>query len=129
MLCDRLEVHIQLICLKAREVEGKPCLQGDDKSPPRNREETALQALPQENDPEARDRLVHKDGVSEVQEPTVRLRDLKWPEEPDPSIWQDPLRRDELKPMRQYELQAIGMSKLTGCLSRRKGEQLIFSTC
>ncbi|PWN49778.1 hypothetical protein IE53DRAFT_380289 [Violaceomyces palustris] len=35
------------------------------------------------------------------------LKDLKWPEEPDPLIYLDPLRRDDPKPLRPDQLQAI----------------------
>lgn len=40
--------------------------------------------------------------------PLKRLQDLEWPEEPDSSLWADPLNRDELKPLRNFELEAIG---------------------
>lgn len=38
-----------------------------------------------------------------------RLKDLEWPELPNTEPWTDPLRRDEPKPLRHSELEAIGM--------------------
>ncbi|GAA5880316.1 hypothetical protein JCM3774_006726 [Rhodotorula dairenensis] len=42
--------------------------------------------------------------------PRKRLKDLHWPAEPDPTLWDDPLQRDEIKPMRHSELEAIATS-------------------
>lgn len=36
------------------------------------------------------------------------MKDLHWPAEPDPTLWDDPLQRDEIKPLRHSELEAIG---------------------
>jgi hypothetical protein len=40
--------------------------------------------------------------------PTKRLRDLRWPEPPQSDVWDDPLKKDEPKPLRPFELEAIG---------------------
>lgn len=54
--------------------------------------------------------------------PRKRLKDLHWPAEPDPTLWDDPLQRDEIKPMRHSELEAIGAH------SERTSKQT-FNTC
>ncbi|GAA6060652.1 hypothetical protein JCM10212_001208 [Sporobolomyces blumeae] len=41
--------------------------------------------------------------------PTKRLKDLTWPAEPNPMLWDDPLARDDLKPLRPFELEAIAL--------------------
>lgn len=38
-----------------------------------------------------------------------RLRDLDWPPEPDDDVFRDPLKRDDLKPLKVNEYEAIGM--------------------
>lgn len=53
-----------------------------------------------------------QDAELDARKPLKRLRDLEWPEEPDSSLWSDPLRRDELKPLRNFELEAVGQSSL-----------------
>ncbi|GAA5841837.1 hypothetical protein JCM9279_003124 [Rhodotorula babjevae] len=42
--------------------------------------------------------------------PRKRLKDLHWPAEPDPTLWDDPLQRDEIKPVRHSELEAVATS-------------------
>ncbi|TNY20928.1 hypothetical protein DMC30DRAFT_446605 [Rhodotorula diobovata] len=42
--------------------------------------------------------------------PRKRLKDLHWPAEPDPTLWDDPLQRDEVKPLRHSELEAVATS-------------------
>ncbi|GAA5998560.1 zinc finger HIT domain-containing protein [Rhodotorula paludigena] len=42
--------------------------------------------------------------------PRKRLKDLHWPAEPDPTLWDDPLQRDDLKPLRHSELEALATS-------------------
>ncbi|GAA6049060.1 hypothetical protein JCM3770_003867 [Rhodotorula araucariae] len=42
--------------------------------------------------------------------PRKRLKDLHWPAEPDPTLWDDPLQRDEVKPLRHAELEAVATS-------------------
>ncbi|GAA5933633.1 zinc finger HIT domain-containing protein [Sporobolomyces koalae] len=39
--------------------------------------------------------------------PTKRLKDLHWPAEPNPILWEDPLQRDDVKPLRPFEYEAI----------------------
>ncbi|KAM0749400.1 hypothetical protein T439DRAFT_381741 [Meredithblackwellia eburnea MCA 4105] len=39
--------------------------------------------------------------------PTKRLKSLHWPPEPSSIFWDDPLRRDDVKPLRGFELEAI----------------------
>lgn len=41
--------------------------------------------------------------------PRKRLKDLHWPAEPDPTLWET-LQRDEVKPLRHSELEAVGAS-------------------
>jgi len=52
------------------------------------------------------------EGASEKLEaervPLKPLTDLLWPPEPDPSIFTDPLKRDDPKPLRHEELLRIG---------------------
>lgn len=52
---------------------------------------------------------VNEEETLEAPRPLKRLRDLDWPEEPDASFWNDPLKRDELKPLRNFELEAVGV--------------------
>lgn len=40
--------------------------------------------------------------------PTKRLKDLNWPLEPNEALWDDPLSRNDLKPLRAFEYEAIG---------------------
>lgn len=40
--------------------------------------------------------------------PTKRLKDLDWPEEPDDSLWTDPLSKTDIKPLRHIEYEAVG---------------------
>ncbi|ORY74095.1 hypothetical protein BCR35DRAFT_353983 [Leucosporidium creatinivorum] len=42
--------------------------------------------------------------------PTKRLKDLHWPAEPNPALWEDPLQRDDVKPLRGFELEAVATS-------------------
>ncbi|BGP56585.1 hypothetical protein JCM8202_000229 [Rhodotorula sphaerocarpa] len=42
--------------------------------------------------------------------PRKRLKDLHWPAEPDPTLWDDPLQRDDVKPLRHSELEAVATS-------------------
>ena len=37
-----------------------------------------------------------------------RLQDVEWPREPDSKLWDDPLARDDVKPLRRFEYEAIG---------------------
>ncbi|POY73324.1 hypothetical protein BMF94_3659 [Rhodotorula taiwanensis] len=42
--------------------------------------------------------------------PRKRLKDLHWPAEPDPTLWDDPLQRDDIKPLKHSELEALATS-------------------
>ena len=48
------------------------------------------------------------DDDKEDDRPRKRLRDLVWPAEPNPILWEDPLQRDDVKPLRPFEYEAIG---------------------
>ena len=48
--------------------------------------------------------------------PLKRLRDLQWPNEPDPSLWDDPLNQHEVKPLRNQEYEAIGLLFCSACV-------------
>ncbi|KAM0786335.1 hypothetical protein ACM66B_001808 [Microbotryomycetes sp. NB124-2] len=39
--------------------------------------------------------------------PHKRLEDLSWPVEPSPGLWLDPLSRDDVKPLRGFEFEAV----------------------
>lgn len=45
--------------------------------------------------------------------PQKRLKDLSWPPEPNAGLWDDPLQRDDVKPLRGFELQAVGAFRIT----------------
>jgi len=51
----------------------------------------------------------YSESTLEARKPLRKLEDLKWPPEPEPSLWNDPLNRDTPKPLRREELLAIGM--------------------
>ncbi|KAI3625065.1 hypothetical protein CBS9595_000426 [Malassezia furfur] len=58
----------------------------------------------------ARARVVPLDGGARAPAPAPALRalvDLRWPEEPDPLVYLDPLRRTDPKPLRLAELEAL----------------------
>ncbi|WFC94748.1 hypothetical protein MBRA1_001382 [Malassezia brasiliensis] len=58
----------------------------------------------------ARARVVPLDGAVGAPAPAPALRalvDLRWPEEPDPLVYLDPLRRTDPKPLRLAELEAL----------------------
>lgn len=48
--------------------------------------------------------------TEEEKAPLRPLTDLKWPPEPDPMVFSDPLRRDDPKPLRHAELERVGES-------------------
>ncbi|GAA5979859.1 hypothetical protein JCM5350_005520 [Sporobolomyces pararoseus] len=50
------------------------------------------------------------DDDKEDDRPRKRLRDLVWPAEPNPILWEDPLQRDDVKPLRPFEYEAIATS-------------------
>ncbi|GAA5889670.1 hypothetical protein JCM5296_002427 [Sporobolomyces johnsonii] len=54
--------------------------------------------------PPAEDRNEHDER------PRKRLKELHWPAEPNPMLWDDPLQRDDVKPLRHFELEAIATS-------------------
>ncbi|WVQ73162.1 hypothetical protein IAR50_002726 [Cryptococcus sp. DSM 104548] len=55
---------------------------------------------------------LEEEVVEEPQKPPLRsLSSLKWPPEPDPGIFTDPLLKDDPKPLRQEELLRIARSK------------------
>ncbi|KAK4050271.1 hypothetical protein OIV83_003592 [Microbotryomycetes sp. JL201] len=39
--------------------------------------------------------------------PSKRLKDLRWPAEPSPGLWLDPLARNDVKPLRGFEYEAV----------------------
>ncbi|KAK4051976.1 hypothetical protein OIO90_004506 [Microbotryomycetes sp. JL221] len=49
----------------------------------------------------------HDQDDYDSMKPRKRLRDLKWPLEPDSRLWMDPLARDDVKPLRGFELESI----------------------
>ncbi|GAA5852399.1 hypothetical protein JCM8547_006768 [Rhodosporidiobolus lusitaniae] len=51
-----------------------------------------------------------KKEQSDDNRPRKRLKDLHWPAEPDPTAWDDPLQREDIKPMRHSELEALATS-------------------
>lgn len=56
----------------------------------------------------------------EVDRPLKPLTDIAWPPEPDASIFGDPLKKDDPKPLRREELMRIGKSTRP-CLQRANG--------
>lgn len=46
----------------------------------------------------------------EAEKPLKPLTDISWPPEPDSSVFTDPLKRDDPKPLRPEELMRIGES-------------------
>jgi hypothetical protein len=48
--------------------------------------------------------------VLSAPKPLKRLQDLKWPPEPDAALWNEPLSRNDPKPLRQDQFLAIGPS-------------------
>lgn len=44
-----------------------------------------------------------------TERPLKALKDISWPPEPDASIFMDPLKKDDPKPLRREELMRIGM--------------------
>jgi len=44
------------------------------------------------------------------QNPLKPLADLSWPSEPDPALFCDPLARDDIKPLRRFQFEAIATS-------------------
>lgn len=50
------------------------------------------------------------EGEEKTDQPLKKLTDLKWPPEPDESIFSDPLKREDPKPLRHAELERIGKS-------------------
>lgn len=81
---------------------------------------TPLSPLPLDNptdsgavkQPESQSKKRSRDEIIRANRPTKRLVDLKWPVEPLESMWDDPLSRDDLKPLRGWEYEAIGSSNL-----------------
>ncbi|EJT46331.1 hypothetical protein A1Q1_05160 [Trichosporon asahii var. asahii CBS 2479] len=47
------------------------------------------------------------EGEEKTDQPLKKLTDLKWPPEPDESIFSDPLKREDPKPLRHAELERI----------------------
>lgn len=39
-----------------------------------------------------------------------KLKDVRWPPEPELGLWSDPLAKDDLKPLRRFEYEALGQS-------------------
>ena len=50
-------------------------------------------------------------------EPSRRLTELIWPAEPDSRLWYDPLYRNDVKPLRPFEYEAIGACYIQHCSS------------
>jgi hypothetical protein len=48
------------------------------------------------------------DTPNEEETPLKPLTDISWPPEPDSSVFTDPLKRDDPKPLRREELMRIG---------------------
>lgn len=53
------------------------------------------------------------DSAEKEDQPLRSLASLRWPPEPDASIFMDPLKRDDAKPLRHTELERIGTSWLS----------------
>ncbi|GAA5954556.1 hypothetical protein JCM3765_003808, partial [Sporobolomyces pararoseus] len=51
-----------------------------------------------------------RDDDTEDDRPRKKLKDLIWPAEPNPILWEDPLQRDDVKPLRPFEYEAIATS-------------------
>ncbi|KAI5474166.1 hypothetical protein MNV49_004071 [Pseudohyphozyma bogoriensis] len=50
------------------------------------------------------------DDAKEFERPIKRLKDLHWPPEPSSMFWDDPLQRDDVKPLRGFEYEALATS-------------------
>lgn len=59
--------------------------------------------------------------------PRKRLKELDWPPEPDPALWEDPLLRDDVKPLRGFEFEAIGQSFRCDPLASHRASYVIHS--
>ncbi|GAA5874068.1 hypothetical protein JCM16303_002679 [Sporobolomyces ruberrimus] len=83
--------YCSVVCFKQHK--EKDCRSESTYSPP------PLPLLAPSND---------KDDLDE--RPTKRLKDLHWPAEPSDLLWDDPLQRDDVKPLRPFEFEAIATS-------------------
>ncbi|KDE05338.1 hypothetical protein MVLG_04253 [Microbotryum lychnidis-dioicae p1A1 Lamole] len=61
-------------------------------------------------DPTPQQRVKHTLHLESDDRPRKKLKDLHWPPEPDASIFLDPLARDDVKPLRRKEYEAIATS-------------------
>jgi hypothetical protein len=60
-------------------------------------------------EPSARSQTDGKDTTkNEEERPLKPLTEISWPPEPDASVFTDPLKRDDPKPLRREELMRIG---------------------
>ncbi|SCZ87830.1 BZ3500_MvSof-1268-A1-R1_Chr2-3g05298 [Microbotryum saponariae] len=61
-------------------------------------------------DPTPQEQVKHTLKLEADDRPRKKLKDLRWPPEPDASIFLDPLARDDVKPLRRREYEAIATS-------------------
>ncbi|SCV74927.1 BQ2448_7956 [Microbotryum intermedium] len=61
-------------------------------------------------DPTPQPQIKHALSLESDDRPRKKLKDLKWPPEPDACIFLDPLARDDVKPLRRKEYEAIATS-------------------
>ncbi|SGZ21308.1 BQ5605_C021g09354 [Microbotryum silenes-dioicae] len=61
-------------------------------------------------DPTPQQQVKHTLHLESDDRPRKKLKDLHWPPEPDASIFLDPLARDDVKPLRRKEYEAIATS-------------------
>ena len=85
----------------------EPLTTSTDSSTPLSISSTDPQALV---DPGAKSKKRSRDEILRANRPTRKLVQLDWPIEPLESMWDDPLSRDDLKPLRGWEYEAIGSS-------------------
>ena len=121
MLCDD---SCTVVCFKAHKTSGcssekeyipistpLPLFQPLDTATPLS--SPLLDSAPDSQDvkpTESRSNKRSRDEIIRANRPTKKLVDLKWPVEPLESMWDDPLSRDDLKPLRGWEYEAIGSS-------------------
>jgi len=64
------------------------------------------------------------DKEVEEKSPLRPLTSLRWPPEPDASLFMDPLKRDDPKPLRHAELERIGKSTVPSSVSQQAADEL-----
>lgn len=114
-----------MVCFKKHKAEGcstdatyvppAPVLLQQDSASRVNLDRMSRLLINQNSKTGAREDGDSKDADEE--RPRKRLKELYWPPEPDSALWEDPLLRDDVKPLRGFEFEAIGTSTYSSKLS------------